>query len=141
MILPYSNLGYSELIVDTSNTKVLEDFWEQHKGYDTSAPKAESDSLLNSPVTGVRFSSEQRAPGKPKHGRNRSASDGAALLPPGNNLSAHHPAWSLLNLLETFGPLIFPIHRAAILRKRILITTHAPIEQTCNFGEQPELIL
>jgi len=131
---------HSELIGNTSKTQLLEEFWGKHKGYDTSAPEGESDSLLNSPVTGVHFSQPQRAPGKPKHGRLRSASDGAALLPPGNNLSAYHPAWSLLHLLETFGPLIFPIHRAAILRKRILITTHAPVEQTCNFGKQLECI-
>jgi len=72
--------------------------------------------------------------GKPKHGRNRSASDGTALLPPGHNLSAYHPAWSLPAMLDAFGPLIFPIQRAALLRKRILITTHAPVEEACNFG-------
>lgn len=76
------------------------------------------------------------------HGRNRSASDGTALLPPGHNLSPHHPAWSLPHLLEAFGPLIFPIHRAALLRKRILITAHAPVEETCNFGlSHPFIIL
>ena len=56
------------------------------------------------------------------------------MLPPEHNLSLHHPAWSLPHLLEAFGPLIFPIHRACLLRKRILITAHAPVEETCNFG-------
>jgi hypothetical protein len=56
------------------------------------------------------------------------------LLPPGQTLSPHHPAWSLPHLLEAFGPLIFPIHRAALLRKRILITAHAPVQEPCNFG-------
>ncbi|CAK7236389.1 hypothetical protein SCUCBS95973_009591, partial [Sporothrix curviconia] len=68
------------------------------------------------------------------HTRNRSASDGTALLlPPGHHLSPHHPAWSLTALLDTFGPLVFPIYRAALLRKRILISTHAPVREANNF--------
>ncbi len=74
-----------------------------------------------------------------QHTRNRSASDGTALLlPPGHRLSPHHPAWSLTSLLETFGPLIFPIYRAALLRKRILISTHAPVREVNNFGRSSE---
>jgi hypothetical protein len=124
---------HSELITDTTKTNILEDFWEQHKVH-SSSPDAEVDSLLASPVS-VTYKPLRTALGKPKgHSRNRSASDGTALLPPGHNLSAYHPAWSLPDLLETFGPLIFPIHRAALLRKRILIVAHAPVEETCNFS-------
>lgn len=73
-----------------------------------------------------------------RHARNRSASDGTALfLPPGHHLSPYHPAWSLTTLLDTFGPLIFPIYRAALLRKRILISAHAPVREVNNFGELP----
>jgi hypothetical protein len=73
-------------------------------------------------------------PSKAKgHNRNRSASDGTALLPPGHNLSTYHPAWSLIPLLDTLGPLIFPIYRAALLRRRILIAGHAPVQETCDF--------
>ncbi|KAH8595649.1 hypothetical protein B0O99DRAFT_622371 [Bisporella sp. PMI_857] len=119
-----------ELIGDASKTKVLEEFWEKHKGQDTSSNVEAGDSLLDIPGSIYKLRTLGKAKG---HGRNRSASDGAALLAPGHNLSAYHPAWSLLSLLEIFGPLIFPIHRAALLRKRILITAHAPVEQTCNF--------
>ncbi len=123
----------SELIVNTTKTKVLEDFWEEYKAQDSFDPM-DSDLSLDSPSS-LKFKPIRTATGKPKgHNRNRSSSDGAALLPPGHNLSAHHPAWSLPHLLETFGPLIFPIHRAALLRKRILIIAHAPVEETCNFG-------
>jgi hypothetical protein len=112
---------------------VLEDYWEEHKAKGP-LPLLESESFLDSPSS-ITFKSVETVPSKPKgHNRKRSASDGAALLPPGHNLSAYHPAWSLLRLLETFGPLIFPIYRAALLRKRILITAHAPVEETCNFG-------
>lgn len=123
----------SDLIVDTTKTQGLEEYWEEHKAKGP-LPVVDSESFLDSPSS-IKFQSIQRTPSKPKgHNRNRSASDGTALLPPGHNLSAYHPAWSLLSLLETFGPLIFPIHRAALLRKRILITAHAPVEETCNFG-------
>lgn len=97
-------------------------------------PPQDSDSVLDSPSS-IVFKPAQTKSGKSRHGRNRSASDGTALLPPGHNLSAYHPAWSLSALLNTFGPLIFPIQRAALLRKRILITTHAPVEEACNFGK------
>ncbi|KUJ21113.1 uncharacterized protein LY89DRAFT_427016 [Mollisia scopiformis] len=122
----------SELIIDTSETKVLEEYWEEHKAQGP-APPADSDSLLDSPSS-IRFKPIRTTPSKLKgHTRNRSASDGTALLPPGHTLSTYHPARSLLRLLETFGPLIFPIHRAALLRKRILITAHAPVQEICNF--------
>ncbi|KAF8863797.1 hypothetical protein BDZ45DRAFT_738003 [Acephala macrosclerotiorum] len=122
----------SELIVDSSKTKVLEEYWEEHKAQGL-APAADKDSLLDSPSS-LMFKPIRTTPSTPKgHNRNRSASDGTTLLPPGHTLSTYHPARSLLRLLEVFGPLIFPIHRAALLRKRILITTHAPVQDTCNF--------
>ncbi|KAG4430636.1 hypothetical protein IFR05_013885 [Cadophora sp. M221] len=122
----------SELIIDTTQTEILEKYWEEHKAHGPSPPP-ETDSLLDSPSS-LKFKPLREIPGKPKgHGRNRSASDGTALLPPGHTLSPYHPAWSLPRLLQSFGPLIFPLHRAALLRKRILITAHAPVQETCDF--------
>lgn len=121
----------SELILDESKTESLEEYWEKHKAQG-SERKADTDSLLDSPSS-IRFK-PSKGPGSKGHSRKRSASDGTALILPGHNLSLHHPAWSLLRLLETFGPMIFPIHRAALLRKRILISGHAPVQETCNFG-------
>lgn len=69
------------------------------------------------------------------HTRNRSASDGNSLAPAEHKLSPYHPAWSLTRLLDKFGPLIFPIQRAALLRQRILISCHAPVHEICDFGE------
>ncbi len=112
---------------------MLGDYWEEHKAKGPSS-LADDESLLESPLN-IKLKSTQTSQSQAKgHSRKRSASDGAVLLPAEHTLSAHHPAWSLLNLLETFGPLIFPIQRAALLRKRILITAHAPVEETCNFG-------
>jgi hypothetical protein len=126
----------SELVIDTSDTKILEEFWEEYKPRHSSYDR-DTDSLLDSP-TSLKYKPVMSTPVPAKgHRRNRSASDGMVLLPPGHHLSAYHPAWSLPRLLEMFGPLIFPIHRAALLRKRILITAHAPVEETCNFGAYP----
>ncbi len=112
---------------------MLVDYWEEHKAKDPST-LADDESILESPSI-IKFKFTQTSQSQSKgHSRKRSASDGAVLLPAEHTLSAHHPAWSLLNLLETFGPLIFPIQRAALLRKRILIIAHAPVEETCNFG-------
>jgi hypothetical protein len=50
-------------------------------------------------------------------------------------LIPHHPALTLEESIKTFGPLIFPLYRAALLRKRILIVTETPVEFSCNFGK------
>ena len=127
-----------ELIIDTSKTEVLEKFWADHK-LGTLPDGKETDSAGASPTT-TRSKPRQLSPSRKGHNRLRSASDSAAnLLNPRQTLSTYHPAWSLPNLLETFGPLIFPIYRAALLRKRILITAHAPVAEVCNFGELSRL--
>lgn len=129
----------SMLIVDTTKIELLEKYWEEHKAQEIAV--GEIDPQLDSPSS-IQYMPMRKTPVKSDgRGRNRSASDGAALLPPGHSLSAYHPAWSLLHLVETFGPLIFPIHRAALLRKRILITTHAPVQETCNFGMRKQPIV
>ncbi|TPX14798.1 uncharacterized protein E0L32_005193 [Thyridium curvatum] len=120
----------AQLVADKKQTKNLERYWETNGAKETPAQQQPSDSPLSSPS--VTFAPSRPASGK-GHTRKRSASDGTALIPPGHRLSPFHPAWSLTALLDTFGPLIFPIHRAALLRKRILISTHAPVHEACNF--------
>ena len=48
-------------------------------------------------------------------------------------LSSHHPALALPTSIFTFGPLLFPLYKAALLRKRILLMHQAPVELACNF--------
>ncbi|KAI5924876.1 hypothetical protein F4810DRAFT_661786 [Camillea tinctor] len=121
----------STLATNSKEIGVLEKYWEANQARDDvpGQDQTASKEAPNSPS--VSF----HAPPKPPrgHARNRSASDGAALIPPGHRLSPFHPAWSLTKLLDTFGPLIFPIHRAALLRRRILIAGHAPVQEACNF--------
>ncbi|TQW00057.1 hypothetical protein V2A60_005465 [Cordyceps javanica] len=114
----------AKLAKDASQTKLLEQYWEQHQASADGGRRSPVPSLPASPVQ------DRRA-----HKRNRSASDGAALStgPAEHKLSTYHPAWSLATMLDTFGPLVFPIYRAALLRKRILISCHAPVHQMCDF--------
>jgi hypothetical protein len=70
--------------------------------------------------------------------RMRGISNVSASGFPGFGLSGHHPALSLPSLLNTFGPLVYPLYKAALLRKRILIMNQAPVELACNFGIGPE---
>lgn len=111
----------SKLAKNPEATDILEEYWKAHQ-----AGSATSDdhipSLPASPSTGRKG-----------HSRNRSASDAVTLVAPEHKLSPFHPAWSLALLLDNFGPLIFPIYRAALLRKRILISCHAPVHQICDF--------
>lgn len=129
---PWLTFFSRRLAEDKKDVAVLEQYWEKNKGKEDPAQETRgSDTPLSSPS--VSFQSLPRP--QKGHTRNRSASDGTVLLPPGHRLSPYHPAWSLTNLLDTFGPLIFPIHRAALLRKRILISCSAPVHEVCNFGK------
>ncbi|KAL0932057.1 DUF2347 superfamily protein [Colletotrichum truncatum] len=119
----------AKLAEDRKNTALLDEYWNNNKAKE--GEDEQERPALESPS--VSFSAQASLPKKGNHNRNRSASDGHALLPPGHRLSPYHPAWSLTDLLDTFGPLIFPIHRAALLRKRILISCHAPVREICNF--------
>lgn len=117
-----------QLTTDRKQTDILTQYWEANSSCESLAPQP----FGKTPPTSPNVSFKGGRPGK-GHSRTRSASDGGALIPPGHRLSPYHPAWSLTSLLDTFGPLIFPIHRAALLRKRILISTHAPVHEVCNF--------
>ncbi|KAI1313673.1 hypothetical protein F5Y03DRAFT_104783 [Xylaria venustula] len=118
----------SKLAGDSKDVSVLQEYWEKNQARDSTDEDAVPGDDPASPTASSKNPKTSRG-----STRNRSASDGTALMLPGHRLSPFHPAWSLTKLLDTFGPLIFPIHRAALLRKRILIMGHAPVEQACNF--------
>ncbi|KAK0646647.1 hypothetical protein B0T16DRAFT_458544 [Cercophora newfieldiana] len=122
----------SALATDGKKTQLLEQYWDQNGARETSVAQPLKP-MVETPLASPALSFKSARPSLRGHTRNRSASDGAALIPPGHRLSPYHPAWSLTSLLDTFGPLIFPIHRAALLRKRILISAHAPVHEPCNF--------
>lgn len=111
---------------DTSNSKPLDEYWDtyQVRGSDALPPE----SPLSSPIS-VRFNRPDSS-----H-RNRAFSDAMVLEPSSRPaLTPFHPASSLPDFVDSFGPLIFPLHRAALLRKRILLMTEAPVHVPCNYG-------
>lgn len=64
----------------------------------------------------------------------RALSDATGFSPSDHVVSHDHPALSMPEFLDTFGPLVFPIYRAALLRKRILLLGTPPVQRSCDFG-------
>jgi hypothetical protein len=115
---------------DMSDTQALSDYWDSFKigSPDTVAPESPVDSPLS-----LRF----RPGDRPDGHRNRAFSDAMVLETFRPALTPFHPASSLPDFLECFGPLIFPLYRAALLRKRILFMVEAPVHTPCNYGKIP----
>ncbi|CAG7979953.1 unnamed protein product [Penicillium nalgiovense] len=109
-----------------SDMQPLCDYWDTYRiGGTDLAP----DSPLDSPLS-LRFRPGER----PDHSsRNRAFSDAMVLETFKPALTPFHPASSLPGFTECFGPLIFPLYRAALLRKRILFMGEAPVHTPCNF--------
>lgn len=123
---------YRKLINEPLQTQILEDYWQKHTRF-TDNQSIHKKYPIDSAVSSD--SSIGNAVGGSGPVRNPSSADSAAFLPADRSLLPHHPARSLPKLLETFGPLIFPIYRAALLRRRILIVGNAPLHEMCNFGK------
>ena len=109
----------------------LEDYWTEHKVDDSyqadprtpRSPAASTDSLNIS---------KQRNGDTDGYKGLRSMSATSVFLPSSHALTPHHPAARLMDVLQLFGPLIFPLYRAALLRKRILLVSETPVELACN---------
>ena len=120
------------LVQDPAKTQSLESFWLAHKlpiEEDLHKESVESPSDIQ-----AKRNQSQASPNGKSRTRNRAVSTASALAPPGQSLSSHHPALSLPVLIDTFGSLVFPLYRAALLRRRILLVGQAPVELACNFG-------
>ncbi len=102
--------------------KALESFWERHRQGDR------QDTQPVSPSTVRRASS----PPEFKRLRNRASSASSSAAADDWTLP-DHPALAAIDLLDTFGPLLFLLYRAALARKRVLILGTAPVQQNCNF--------
>lgn len=121
------------LVSDPTKTQPLDDFWRAHK---LPAEEDSQEEAVESPSDAqAKRKQSQASPNGRTRTRNRAVSTASALAPPGQSLSSHHPALSLPVWLDTFGPLIFPLYKAALLRKRILLVGQAPVEMACNFGK------
>ena len=104
-------------------TDAMDSYWEAHRIDD-----AEKQGQDAQEMTGSSKQSDGR------RRKNRAQSDAAILERGGQVLSPDHPAMGLSMHLERFGPLIFPLYRAALLRKQILIITNPPVRSACDLG-------
>ncbi|KAG9905107.1 hypothetical protein KCU98_g10920, partial [Aureobasidium melanogenum] len=103
----------SNIVDDTDNTNALQEYWEHNRLINSDQQSLDHDQHLN-------------------RRKSRALSDAAGLHPTNPTLSQDHPAMSLAHHLHVFGPLIFPLQRAALLKKSILIMSSAPVQSACN---------
>ena len=133
--LSYGRLGKSWLhvaelrrlardaIEDNDDRRPLEVFWESHGEDQAAGVDAPTPSVIR----------RMSLPPGLERKRKRSHSSSSPSLPFEQSATHDHPALAMPDLLDTFGPLIFPLYRAALLRKRILLLGSPPVQQTCNY--------
>lgn len=116
-----------ERVRDAQRSQGLEQFWKENKGENSGDGTPVSPSAVRRaslPVTAIDANRK----------RKRATSDASGnMFPAMQALPPDHPAVSMFALLDMFGPLIFPLHRATLLRKRILLLTTPPVQESCNF--------
>lgn len=105
------------------DTAALEAFWEKNKHDDTARDAAPE----------PRPTTRDELPASLDRKRKRARSDVTGGLSSDQEVGSDHPALCMPELLDTFGPLTFPLFRAALLRNRILVLGQPPVQQTCNF--------
>lgn len=118
------------LVRDTTKTEPLEQYWTAHSAERNDAtPEAESSeaspTVARPPPSVVRKNKT--------YARSRGLSNVTAFHPAHETLDVAHPALSIIKYIDTFGPLVFPLLRLALLRKRILFVTPPPVRLACEF--------
>lgn len=113
---------------DVKNTQPLQEFWDQHDQSKAGGSERPPSSPSASP-TAVR--SHQN--GSQPRSRRRGLSTVSAMDRPGRLLPPSHPILSLPGFIDLFGPLVYPLMREALLRKRILLVTSPPVRVACEF--------
>lgn len=110
-----------ETVKDLENRTPLERFWEKHGTNEAGNGAASPMSKRSSLPSGFK--------------RKRALSDATGSFATEGLMSLDHPALSMMTLITTFGPLLFPLYREALLRKRILLLGSTPVQPTCNYGK------
>ncbi|KAI9725879.1 MAG: hypothetical protein M1828_002508 [Chrysothrix sp. TS-e1954] len=112
---------------DPSATHILDSYWTEHNEHSSRATSNVIDDLdpnkqPSRPVRKRQAASDHEA----------SYSSGSIAMKPTDNTSAN-PAHSTRDLLLEFGPLLFPLFRAILLRQRVLLIQHPPLRKACEF--------
>jgi hypothetical protein len=98
-------------LAENDGVAPLEEFWEEHTAHSSS-----------------------HGDDSKGHSRARAISTVSAVTQDDERLPAYHPALSILQYLDMFGPLVFRLQQAALLRKRILFVGTPPVRAMCEFG-------
>ncbi|KAL1860893.1 hypothetical protein Plec18167_003825 [Paecilomyces lecythidis] len=114
---------------ETWDPQPLLEYWESHQVGGSDSPTLVETSL-ESPLA---LKPRSRPDASETQRRSRTLSDATAYEASRTALAPFHPAASLPEFLSSFGPLVFPLYRAALLRKRILFVTEAPVHVPCNY--------
>ncbi|KAK9464875.1 hypothetical protein V1512DRAFT_267375 [Lipomyces arxii] len=139
-----------EYTADPSDFGALEQYYSIHGIITVSSPVSTPNSSAVQPETAIYNPprrpfelNSSKLKGYPQLGTQTSSStqdnDTDSLGPSGTTnalppiLPKSHPAYSLPSFLDTFGPLVFKVWKAALARERILIVGDIPIEQGCSF--------
>ncbi|KAF2756796.1 hypothetical protein EJ05DRAFT_501351 [Pseudovirgaria hyperparasitica] len=107
---------------DCLRTDILEQFWEEHKAY------VEDEAHVTEISNGSLGNTSPK-----QHSRRRALSNLINVITDDKTLPLFHPALSMMEFVDTFGPLIFPLWRVALLRKRIVLMTAPPVKRACEF--------
>lgn len=105
----------SKLVDDAEDKRELELFWKKHAQDNRSKPSSPME-RRESMLADLR----------------RRRSDAREGLRVDNAVAAEHPALYMAAMLDAFGPLIFPLYRAALLRRRILLLGSPPVQRNCH---------
>ncbi|KAB2577697.1 hypothetical protein BFW01_g9763 [Lasiodiplodia theobromae] len=115
---------------DTTKTEPLEQYWTANSA-ESSANTPELESSEASSTVSRPPPSLLRK--KKTYARSRGLSNVTAFHPTHETLDVAHPALSIIKYIDTFGPLVFPLLRLALLRKRVLFITPPPVRLACEF--------
>lgn len=110
-----------QVVSNTKDTRALELFWKTHGQNGRKASVSPS-------------ASRRRASGDASHKRKRASSETtiAGLNSTEGAWPLDHPALHVPKMLETLGPLLFPIHRAALSRQRVLFLGSPSVKQNVD---------
>ncbi|KAJ9221327.1 hypothetical protein C8Q69DRAFT_226464 [Paecilomyces variotii] len=114
---------------ETWDPQPLLEYWENHQVGGSDSPTLVETSL-ESPTT---LKPRTRPDASETQRWSRALSDTVTYEASRTALTPFHPAASLPEFIRFFGPLVFPLYRAALLRKRILFVTEAPVHIPCNY--------
>ncbi|KAF8925501.1 hypothetical protein BGZ58_000747 [Dissophora ornata] len=128
--------------VQDSEPTDLDDYFERHKTlHPATGPSSSSTSKRDSYRAHItRRISRSFTLSEPVHAFLHS-STGRQEFSETDDIPPSHPSHHFLRLVQTMGPSVYSLWKAALLKKRILIYTPLPIEAACLSGTTDKLFL